>query len=887
VSSETDAQRPGGRRRHTVRWLVAGWLVLLAASHAWRLAFPARRAALPGELSLEVAAVDGQRTTEARVRLAYRDLAAGDAARPDAVPLVLLHGSPGRKEDFRRIAPELARRRRVILPDLPGFGGSTRDVPDLSSRAHARYVSELLDGLGVRRAHVAGFSLGGVVAVELTALGPERVASLELISATGVEELELLGDQRLNHVVHGVQLALLAVLLEGTPHFGRLDRSAFGWGYGRNFWDTDQSRVRGLLAAWDGPTWIVHGASDPLVPVAAAREHHRIVPHSELAVLPGGHFLVLQGEPALERGLDDFLARVDAGEGVTRAAADPARVAAAGEPFDASWAPSLSGIGLVVFVLAAAAATLVSEDLTCVAVGALAGQGRVPLAWGVLACAVGIFVGDVLLFLAGRFLGRPAVGRPPLAWFLSAERVERSSAWFRAKGPVVILASRFLPGMRLPTYFAAGVLRTSFAAFALWFALAVGLWTPLVVWGSSRISGELGDRVGVLQGRLGLALLTSVVLAFLVVKLGVPALTWRGRRLLVSRWRRLTRWEFWPAWVVYAPLVPYIAWHGLRTGRLLGFTAVNPAYPLGGFVGESKADILRGLDRAAEGHLLATALVRAELPAAERWRAARRMLDAHGLPLVVKPDVGQRGSGVVIARDEDALRAAVLGAESDVLVQEYAAGPEFGLLYVRRPDEGHGRVVSTTEKRLVEVAGDGRRTLERLILEDERAVCQARFFLDRHAASLERVPAAGERVPLGELGTHCMGAVFRDGRHALTPRLEAEIDRVARAIEGFHLGRFDVRAASVEELGEGRFAILEVNGVTSEPGHVYHPGSSLLRGWRTLARQWRTACEIGAENARRGARTARPGELVRAALAFRARTRRLRLLRRAPAAGPS
>ena len=57
------------------------------------------------------------------------------------------------------------------------------------------------------------------------------------------------------------------------------------------------------------------------------------------------------------------------------------------------------------------------------------------------------------------------MGRWPLRLFLSESKVDKSSAWFEAKGPVVIFASRFMPGLRLPTYFAAGVLRTSFLRF--------------------------------------------------------------------------------------------------------------------------------------------------------------------------------------------------------------------------------------------------------------------------------------------------------------------------------------------------------------------------------------------------------------------------------------
>ncbi|MEZ4457171.1 MAG: hypothetical protein R2882_11575 [Gemmatimonadales bacterium] len=50
----------------------------------------------------------------------------------------------------------------------------------------------------------------------------------------------------------------------------------------------------------------------------------------------------------------------------------------------------------------------------------------------------------------------------------------------------------------------------------------------------------------------------------LLFKLIFPLGSWRGRRLLLSRWRRLTRWEFWPRWAFYPPIVAYIVWLAIK-----------------------------------------------------------------------------------------------------------------------------------------------------------------------------------------------------------------------------------------------------------------------------------------------------------------------------------
>ena len=222
--------------------------------------------------------------------IAYRDHVP-DSGR-DLETIVLLLGSPGRKEEFERLAPVVADHARVVVPDLPGFGSSTKRLPDYSFCAHALYVRQLLDHLGVRRAHVLGYSMGGGVALCLLDVAPERVASLTMVSAIGVQEMELTGDYYVNHAVHGAQLAALWAMREGTPHMGLLDDAMLGVPYARNFFDSDQRPLRAILRRITVPTLIVHGIDDPQVPIDVAREHHRLVPQSELLALAGDHFLV-------------------------------------------------------------------------------------------------------------------------------------------------------------------------------------------------------------------------------------------------------------------------------------------------------------------------------------------------------------------------------------------------------------------------------------------------------------------------------------------------------------------------------------------------------------------------------------------------------------------
>jgi membrane protein DedA with SNARE-associated domain len=763
----------------------------------------------------------------------------------------------------------------LIAPDLPGFGHSTRDIPDYSIRAHARYTLALMDELKIDRAHIVAFSMGGGVALNMTEFAPERVASITMLAAIGVQEMELLGNYHLNRAVHGLQLGLFWLLREGLPLTPAAHNNIIGVSYSRNFYDSDQRPLTGLLRRYSGPMMIIHGRNDFLVPVAAAIEHHRIVPQSEIDLSDNDHFMVFMKPEYAAPVISDFIHRVEAGKAATREKAVAGRIAASQQPLDPKSLPKFVGVTAVVVTLLLAAATLISEDLTCIAAGVMAAQGRLSFALGSFACFLGIYVGDLLLFLAGRYLGRPALERAPIKWFIKDEDVRRRSEWFSRQGAKVIFASRFLPGARLPTYFAAGALHTSFWKFAFYFALACAIWTPILVALSMVLGGELIETALLGGQSLLFKIVVAGILVYALLKLAIRLSTARGRRLLLSSWRRMTRWEFWPPYVFYPPVVCYVLWLMIKHRGITVFTATNPAIPGGGFIGESKADILRGLQGSIE-YLPRWELIRASSSYDVRIEQAKSFIAGHKLdyPVVLKPNAGQRGSGVGIIKSEAELEDYLRPVSVDTLIQEYASGEEFGVFYYRYPDQAKGRIFAITEKRFPSVTGDGRSTLEQLILNDDRAVCMARFLLRKHAASSWETPRAGERVQLVEIGTHCRGSMFLDGGWVKTSELEEVIDRICRGFDGFYFGRFDIRTICIEDFKRGRnFKVIELNGVTSEATSIYDPENSAFEAYRVLFDQWRIAFEIGTQNRKRGVKPAAVRDLLKWMIDYQERSR--------------
>lgn len=523
-------------------------------------------------------------------------------------------------------------------------------------------------------------------------------------------------------------------------------------------------------------------------------------------------------------------------------------------------------------LLGLAAATLVSEDAACLTAALLIVNGSASAIDAIAACTIGIFAGDVGLWLLGR-LGAVSLSRAKSGVsvspvinaaerYLARAKQHPASRQLLNRAAHAIVVSRFLPGMRLPLYVAAGAFGVPFRRFATWSGVACCVWTPFIVLTAGRLSSVaamLAPNAGAhaLELQAGGALVTLPVVGVMRA-IGSTSIRTRIAAKL-ARWRR---WEFWPMWLFYMPVALWLVWLTIRH-RGVTMTAANPGMPDGGTVGESKFDILASLppDVVVPSFRLEPEQVGARL-ARVRAETSRR---AWTFPLVLKPDVGQRGTGVRLARDWNDVRDYLANVrDTAILVQPWDPGPyEAGVFYVRHPASARGRIFSITDKVFPEVIGDGVTSIEGLIWQHSRYRMQAATFLRRLGARAQDVPASDERVRLAMAGNHAQGTLFRDGRHLITPELEARIDAVARQIPGFFIGRFDVRYRSVEQFTRGEaFAVVELNGATAESTNIYDPDRSLLSAYRTLFEQWSLVFSIGAANRRLGAATTSVRRLI-------------------------
>lgn len=116
------------------------------------------------------------------MQVGERTIRFGRAGAAEGTPVLLVHGFAADLNGWLFNIEALASERPVIAIDLPGHGGSSKDVGDGSLATLAKVVADLLTALGVDRAHLVGHSLGAAVVARLAADQPERAASLTLIA---------------------------------------------------------------------------------------------------------------------------------------------------------------------------------------------------------------------------------------------------------------------------------------------------------------------------------------------------------------------------------------------------------------------------------------------------------------------------------------------------------------------------------------------------------------------------------------------------------------------------------------------------------------------------------------------------------------------------------
>lgn len=251
----------------------------------------------------------------ARGRIGYREAGSGEAT-----PIVFLHGVGSNKSVWRPQIDHFGKSRRAVAFDYPGYGesdfveGATRDD-------YAAAVFAALDALGIKRAHICGLSLGGVIAIAMHAEAADRCASLIIADSFAVHpEGQAIFDRSVA-ASNAMSMRDLAEARTGllfgtaaTPELradvietmAAIDPAAYRLGAAA-VWLADQVDRAAAIAE---PTLILVGEEDSITPPALSEELHRIVSQSELVrVSAAGHLANIEQPQAFNSAIESFLSQ--------------------------------------------------------------------------------------------------------------------------------------------------------------------------------------------------------------------------------------------------------------------------------------------------------------------------------------------------------------------------------------------------------------------------------------------------------------------------------------------------------------------------------------------------------------------------------------------------
>ncbi len=336
------------------------------------------------------------------------------------------------------------------------------------------------------------------------------------------------------------------------------------------------------------------------------------------------------------------------------------------------------------------------------------------------------------------------------------------------------------------------------------------------------------------------------------------ATTYRGpRKPMISNtalwWRRfqirLWHWEYWPMYVFNIPILFIWLWNALRCRDLFFFTSTNPGIPTGGFFGESKSDIL---GKIPDGYKVKSILWKGPVSESD----VEKLFDESGLsfPIIAKPEVGERGWLIVKINSLEELKQHIRHHLIDFILQPFiTADIEVSIMVYRYPAGIEADVSSICLKEFLHILGDGRSTMEELILAQDRAVLQYEKLAAKYGHRFDEVLRSGEYLLMEPIGNHCRGTKFINANAQIDDSIRGVMTGILRTMPGLYYGRFDMKIDSWESLRAGKgIYILEFNGTSSDPAHIYDPSYSLIRAYKDMAFHWGIMARIARQNKRAG-----------------------------------
>jgi len=311
---------------------------------------------------------------------------------------------------------------------------------------------------------------------------------------------------------------------------------------------------------------------------------------------------------------------------------------------------------------------------------------------------------------------------------------------------------------------------------------------------------------------------------------------------------KYSKWEFRPWNISDIPVYIYFTYLAIKAKSLLFFSNINPCMRFSGFAWTSKYEDLKPFK---EEIIPQTIFI----PYWESLNDILGKIKTKGLqyPLIAKPDMWRTWRDIMKLNSENDLQRYLTQIKENFLIQEFIDYPlEFWIFYYRFPDQELGHISWITQKCFMFIYGDWIQTFWQLVKKHPRAKFYYKDLKTKHTKNRDNIVPKWIEIQLNYIGNHVRWSVFYNKSELNNDTLEKVFDRLSKSLNWFYFWRYDIKVKNTQDLYDGNFKIIEVNGIGSLPVHNLDPNYWMINAYKEIFRHWNIIYKISRINLKNG-----------------------------------